>query len=66
MITFTETDPVTLNYLGASAGRAGVHAVPEPTCLLLASFGVAVIAVHCWRRRGSRVGRSNHDTGRID
>jgi DNA-binding beta-propeller fold protein YncE len=55
MITFTETDPVTLNYLGSSTGYAGIHAVPEPACWTLGSLGAAGIAFYCSRRRGARV-----------
>jgi hypothetical protein len=55
MITFTETDPVTLDYLGSPPPHAVAHGVPEPTCLLLGSLGVAGIALFCSRQRGVRV-----------
>jgi hypothetical protein len=54
MITFTETDPVTLNYLGSSAQHAGIHGVPEPSCLLLGSLGAAGLALYGWRQRVAR------------
>ena len=46
MITFTQTDPVTLNYLGGPAQHALTHAVPEPATpalLLLAIVGLHII-----------------------
>jgi DNA-binding beta-propeller fold protein YncE len=63
LITFTETDPVTLNYLGSPALLAVVHAVPEPTSLLLASVGAAGMALYCSRRSGVCVAR-RHSKGK--
>ncbi len=47
LIAFTETDPVTLQYLGGPTLLAASHTVPEPSCLLLASLGVAGLALYC-------------------
>jgi DNA-binding beta-propeller fold protein YncE len=53
-LTFTHTDPVTLEYLGAASSLAAVHAVPEPSCPLLGFVGVLAVAIACrrWRRAG--------------
>ncbi len=53
-LTFTNTDPVTLQYLGGPAPHAFTHAVPEPTCLMLVTFGAAGMALYCSRHRGRR------------
>jgi hypothetical protein len=50
LMTFTETDPVTLNYLGSPAPHAGIQSVPEPACMLLAAFSAAVAAFPLNRR----------------
>jgi DNA-binding beta-propeller fold protein YncE len=47
LITFTDTNPVTLN-VGARSSTA--QAVPEPTCLQLAFLGAAAAAACVWRR----------------
>ena len=54
-LTFTDTDPVTLNYRGGPARHAVIHGVPEPTSLLMTSLGAAGMALYRWRRRGARV-----------
>jgi sugar lactone lactonase YvrE len=53
LIAFTETDPVTLQYLGGLPSIAASHAVPETSCLLLASLGAAAAATYGGRRRPS-------------
>jgi DNA-binding beta-propeller fold protein YncE len=54
-MTFTRTDPVTLNYLGAPATHALVRSVPEPACLLLANLGgAAIVLCYSQRRRPKR------------
>jgi hypothetical protein len=59
LMTFTETDPVTLQYLGVSAASVAAQSVPEPSCLLLGSIAAAGFAFYGWRRRG-RVLQSIH------
>ena len=50
-LTFTHTDPVTLQYLDSPASSAAA-AVPEPSCLLLAAgLGAAAGAMGSRRRR---------------
>jgi DNA-binding beta-propeller fold protein YncE len=46
LMTFTETDPVTLNYRDSFAGHATIHGVPEPSCLLLVSLGAAAAVAY--------------------
>jgi hypothetical protein len=54
-LTFTHTDPVTLQYLGAPATHASLQSVPEPTCLLLANLGgAAIVLSYSQRRRRER------------
>jgi hypothetical protein len=46
LIAFTQTDPVTLQYLGGPAQHAVAQGVPEPSSLLLMSlfpFGIVII-----------------------
>jgi DNA-binding beta-propeller fold protein YncE len=51
LMTFTETDPVTLQYLGGPAQHAVVHGVPEPTCLPLIIVAAAAAAAYGRKRR---------------
>jgi DNA-binding beta-propeller fold protein YncE len=51
-LTFTNTDPVTLQYRGVSAATGVAQSVPEPSCLLISSLVVAAVAI-CSRRRRS-------------
>jgi len=52
-LTFTNTDPVTLNYLGVPTPHAAIQGVPEPTCLLLGCLGAAAAALYSRKRRSS-------------
>jgi hypothetical protein len=49
-LTFTNTDPVTLQYLRGMAPHRAMHGVPEPTSALLLVCGAAVICA-CRRQR---------------
>jgi DNA-binding beta-propeller fold protein YncE len=54
-MTFTRTDPVTLNYLGGPATHALGQSVPEPACLLLAILGgAAIVLSNSQRQRRKR------------
>ena len=50
LIAFTETDPVTLQYLGGPGHHTVIHLVPEPSCLLLSSAAIGFV-IFGWRRR---------------
>jgi DNA-binding beta-propeller fold protein YncE len=50
LMSFTETDPVTLNYLGGPARHAVAPGVPEPSGLMLASLSAAGLTIY-YRRR---------------
>jgi DNA-binding beta-propeller fold protein YncE len=52
-MTFTHTDPVTLNYLGPSSSQTLVHGVPEPAAVTLIVVGLAAVVTTTGRSRKS-------------
>ena len=63
LMTFRNTDPVTLQYVGVPAQLAAHDVVPEPSCLLLTSVASIGIVVFGWRREGRKSrGRENFDS----
>jgi DNA-binding beta-propeller fold protein YncE len=64
-MTFTRTDPVTLNYLGVSATNMTAHSVPEPATFALYLLACSVVPAMNIRFRKRHAAANTVNEGRI-